>query len=237
MLPATGQPNGNEIAASAKRRFPPRRRAMDGIHLCFLLLMSIAVPGGYYGVMVARGNFHEVVPQRVYRSGQPSEQQLRVWIRQYGLKTILSLRGTTAPMAREEKTVADSLGVDMVYLSLSAHALMPSAELVRLIEVLQTAQKPMLLHCQHGVDRAGTAAALAAWLVGGQPYERAKWQAYVPPGPWKHPKGAPHISDVLVLYEDYCRQHGLSPGDSSLFKHWAAHVYCPPPAAGKRDAP
>lgn len=199
--------------------------------------MSIAVPGSYYGVMVARGNFHEVVPQRVYRSGQPSEQQLRTWIGRYGLKTIVSLRGTTAPMAEEEETVAASMGVDMVFLSLGAHTLMPSAELVRLIEVLQTAPKPMLLHCLHGVDRAGTASALAAWLVGGQPYERARWQAYVPPGPWKHPKGAPHISDVLLLYEDYCRQHRLSPDDSSLFKHWAANVYRPSPATAGHDAP
>jgi protein tyrosine phosphatase (PTP) superfamily phosphohydrolase (DUF442 family) len=208
---------------------------MEGTSLWFLLLVSIAVPAGFCGAMIAMGNFHEVVPHRVYRSGQPSPEQLRAWIQRYGLKTVVSLRGADAPMAAEEKAIATSMGADVVYLSLGAHELMSSQELVRLIDVLETARKPMLLHCYHGVDRAGTASALAAWLLGGQPYDRAKWQAYVPSGPWKHPNGSPHISDVLALYEDYCRDRGLSPDDPSLFKHWAAKVYCPPPSKHEPD--
>jgi protein tyrosine phosphatase (PTP) superfamily phosphohydrolase (DUF442 family) len=227
VLSGTGQPSeDNDIAPAKPRRSPTRRSAAEGTPLWFLLLVSIVVPGGFYGVVIARGNFHEVVPHRVYRSGQPSPEQLRVWIQRYGLKTIVSLRGTASPVAAEEEAVATSMGADMVHLSLAAHELMSSQTLVQLIEVLQTAKEPMLIHCYHGVDRAGTASAIAAWLLGGQPYDRAKWQAYVP-GPWKHPSGADHISDVLTLYEDYCRDRGLSPDDPSLFKHWARDIYRP----------
>ena len=181
---------------------------------------------------IAGGNFREVVPHRVYRSGQPDPEQLRAWIQQYRLKTIVNLRGSTAPEAVQEKALATSMGVDMVSLNLSAYELMPSETLVQLIEVLQTAQEPILLHCYHGVDRAGTASALAAWLLGRQPYDQAKWQAYVPPGPWKRWNGSAHISDTLTVYEDYCRQRGVSPDNPALFKHWAAHIYRPhPPVA------
>jgi len=186
--------------------------------------------------MLARGNFHEVVPGRIYRSGQPSVEQLRSWIPRYGLKTVVSLRGTTAPMAAEEKAVVTSQGADMVYLSLGAHELMPREELVRLIEVLQTAKEPMLIHCYHGVDRAGTASALAAWLRGGQPYDRARWQAYVPSGPWKRPNGV-HISDTLALYEDYCSRQGRSHDDRSFFMHWARDIYRPDNNSAAPDAP
>ena len=96
-----------------------RRAATDRAHLGFLLLVALVVPGAYYGVMVERGNFHEVVPGRVYRSGQPTAEQLRAWVHRYGLKTIVNLRGTAAPMAREEGLDAAAMGVDEVYLSLA----------------------------------------------------------------------------------------------------------------------
>jgi protein tyrosine phosphatase (PTP) superfamily phosphohydrolase (DUF442 family) len=227
MPSGTGQPKESTNLAPA-RRWPATtwHTATDKAELGFLIFVTIAVVGGSYGAMIARGNFHEVVPQRVYRSGQPSPERLRVWIRRYGLKTVVNLRGPTAPGAAEERALAASMGVDAVCLELNAYKVLPGRRLVQLLDVLQTARQPMLLHCYHGVDRAGTAAALAAWLLGYQPYDRAKWQAYVPLGPWKRLNGSSHISDVLTLYEDFCRARGLSPDDPSLFQHWAREVYC-----------
>jgi protein tyrosine phosphatase (PTP) superfamily phosphohydrolase (DUF442 family) len=225
MPSGTGQPKESANLASARRRPAARRTATDRAELGFLIFVTIAVMGGSYGAMIARGNFHEVVPQRIYRSGQPTPAQLRAWIGRYGFKTIVNLRGPTAPMAAEEQALATSMGVDVMCLELNAYKLLSGRKLVQLLDVLQTAKQPMLLHCYHGVDRAGTAAALAAWLLGGQPYERARWQAYVPPGPWKRFNGSGHISDVLTLYEDFCRARGASPDDPSLFQHWAREIY------------
>jgi len=187
--------------------------------------MSVLILGGYYGAATATGNLREVVPHRVYRSGQPSAGQLRAWIQHYGLKTIIVLRGQDARHAAQENAAARSMGADVVTLKLSAYVPMPSDKLVQLIEILESVKQPMLLHCRHGVDRAGTASAIAAWLVGGQSYGRARWQAYVPPGPWKDRKGTGHVSDVLAFYERYCREQGRSPGDPSFFKYWAKNVY------------
>ncbi len=222
----TGQPEERTNLAPARRRpATTRRTATDRAELGFLIFVTIAVVGGSYGAMIARGNFHEVVPQRVYRSGQPTPEQLRAWINRYGLKTIINLRGPTAPGAAEERELAASMGVDFVCVQLNAYKALSGRKLAQLLDVLQTARQPMLLHCYHGVDRAGTAAALAAWLLGCQPYDRAKWQAYVPPGPWKRVKGSSHISDVLTLYESFCRERGLNPDDPALFQRWAREIY------------
>lgn len=237
MPSGTGQPKESANLASARRRPAARRTATDRAELGFLIFVTIAVVGGSYGVMIARGNFHEVVPQRIYRSGQPTPEQLRAWIDRYGLKTIVNLRGPTAPGAAEEKALATSMGVDVVCLPLNAYKLLSGRKLVQLLDALQTAKQPMLLHCYHGVDRAGTAAALAAWLLGGRPYERARWQAYVPPGPWKRLNGSSHISDVLTFYEDFCRARGVSPDDPSLFQHWAREIYSAQDGAAEPGAP
>jgi protein tyrosine phosphatase (PTP) superfamily phosphohydrolase (DUF442 family) len=221
-----GQPKESTNLARARRvRATARRTATDRAELGFLIFVTLAAVGGSYGAMMARGNFHEVVPQRIYRSGQPSPEQLRAWIDRYGFKTVVNLRGPTAPGAAEERELAASMGVEAACLELSAYKLLPGRKLVQLLDVLQTAKQPLLLHCYHGVDRAGTASALAAWLLGGQPYDRAKWQAYVPAGPWKRSQGSGHISDVLTLYEDFCRARGVSPDDPSLFQHWAREIY------------
>jgi len=226
MPSGTGQPRESANRTPARRRpAAADRPATNRAELGFLIFVTVAVVGGSYGTMIARGNFHAVVPQRVYRSGQPTPAQLRAWIHRYGLKTVVNLRGPTAPGAAEERALAESMGVDEVCLEFSAYKLPPARNLAQLLDVFQTARLPMLLHCRQGVDRAGTAAALAAWLVGRQPYDRAKWQAYVPPGPWKRMHGSSHISDVLTLYEGFCRERGSNPDDPSLFQHWAREIY------------
>lgn len=187
--------------------------------------MSVACLAGQYGITVATGHFHEVVPHRIYRSGQPSSGQLRAWIDRYGLKTIIDLRGPDSPRIAADTAIARSMGVDMVCVRLSAYRLMRPAELVRLIEELETARQPLLLHCGHGVDRSGTASAIAAWLLAGEPYRHAKRQAYVPPGPWKRRHGRPHISDTLTVYEAYCRDHAVNPDNPDGFRYWARYVY------------
>jgi len=206
-------------------RYHSRKPALPAWQI-LILIASILL--GYHIAVFAMGrNFREVVPQRVYRSGQPDPDQLRAWIRRYKFKTIVNLRGPNSPLAAEEEAIAAATGVDIVYIELSAFRLVPSDQLKHVIEVLETAKQPILFHCNHGVDRSGTISAIAAWLLGGQPYRRAKWQAYVPPGPWKHRNGSSHISDLFDVYEDYCRARELDCGDPACFRYWAENVYNP----------
>lgn len=193
-------------------------------------VIFLGLPGGYYlWVHEINANFHEVVPEKVYRSAQPEPEQLRGWIDKYEIRTILNLRGDAGRETQDEQIVADQTGVTMLTVELSAYRLPTRKALLEVIEILETAEPPILLHCRQGMDRSGTVSALAAMLIGGEPYEKAKGESWIPPGPWKRKSHTNyvHISDMFELYEDYCEANGKNPNDLAVFRHWAAEVYDP----------
>jgi len=192
-----------------------------------VLLFAASCFGYYYVQFVVRSNFREVIPQEVYRSGQPEPAQLRQWIQEYGIRTVINLRGQTAELTSWEKSLADELGVELITFRISAYSLPARSELVGIIDSLEHCQLPVLIHCRHGVDRTGTVSALAAMICGQVSYDKAKWQAYVLPGSLKRRGNANHISDLFDLYERYCESHGLDTNDWSRFKYWSQNIYQP----------
>jgi len=204
----------------------PELKKPRGVFFVFLL---VGVISGYYGLFfAARGNFREVVPQKVYRSGQPSPAQLREWVRRYGIKTVINLRGTDEKTVADEQLLAKELGLKIIPIYLSAHRLPARYLLIELIEAIEAAELPVLIHCRAGIDRAGTASALAAMAIGQVDYDQAKWQAYVAPGPWKRKRfknrkyfqDYAHISDIFRLYESYCRDNNLDTNNWQQLKQW-----------------
>ena len=171
-------------------------------------------------------NFHELVPGQVYRSGQPSAGELKEWSAKYGLKTVVNLRGSSSrPFYDAERRAAAEAGVRLINIRFSAIRLPPAPELRRLIEALETAERPILLHCRDGSDRAGVASVLAAMAVGGQDYETATSQLSAR---YLHfDEGPDAIAGVLEKYEAHCREEGLSTGGWDEFKDWALHHYYP----------
>jgi protein tyrosine/serine phosphatase len=180
----------------------------------------------YIWMFPISSNLHEVVKDKIYRSGQPRLEQLRSWINRYNIKTVINLRGANAPHAAEEVQLAKELNVRIVFFELSAYKLMSAEKLIELLDVLKEAQQPVLIHCKNGVDRAGAVSALAAWLVGGKDFETAERQLYVPPGPWKRRWFiSPHISDTLEMYESYCYRNKLDLDSIEQFDKWIKTVY------------
>ena len=180
----------------------------------------------YVWIFAINSNFHEVVKGKIYRSGQPRLEQLRSWINHYNIKTIINLRGANTPRAAQEAELAEELDVNMIFLRISAYKLIPGEKLDKLLSALKEAQQPMLIHCNSGVDRAGTVSTLAAWLVGGKDFETAERQMYVPPGPWKRRWFvSPHISDTLEMYESYCYRNKLDLDSAEEFDKWRKTVY------------
>lgn len=107
-------------------------------------------------------NFHVVDPARVYRSGQPDANGLRIAIDNLDLRTVLNLRGVNPEKSwyAAEKAVCDELGVTHVSYPMSAKSL-PSAELLEgILDTLETAEYPMLIHCESGSDRTSAVAAI-----------------------------------------------------------------------------
>lgn len=99
-------------------------------------------------------NFDEVAPG-VYRSNQPDARRLRR-AKAMGVKTILNLRGT-AQRAHYlfEKETCDALGLELVSIPFNARSAPWANELLHVIDLFRTIEKPFLLHCKSGADRAG----------------------------------------------------------------------------------
>jgi len=170
--------------------------------------------------------FLEVVPGEVYRSAQPSPATLKRWVRQYGLKTVVNLRGPSdLPFHAQEREAARAAGVNMIDIRFTASRQPTAPWLRRFIETLESAPRPILLHCRDGIDRAGIASVMAAMAIGGKDYASAEKQMF--PRFGRSGRGQRHIIDLLDDYEEYCRRGGVPTGRWRRFRRWAMEKYYP----------
>jgi len=96
----------------------------------------------------------------VWRSNQPSTGDLER-LAKMGLKTVVNLRGATQQsFYLFEAEACQRLGLTLIDLNLSARQAPPRSKLLKLIEILDTAEAPLLIHCKSGADRTGLAAAI-----------------------------------------------------------------------------
>ena len=138
----------------------------------------ILAAGGTYFYIDHSGNFRTVSPGRVYRSGQLTEKQLVEYTGEYGIRSVLNLRGKNeqADWWKEEVAAANRLGLKHYDLGLSSRKEPTKEEIQELIAVLQEAPKPLLIHCFGGADRSGLVSAIYLYRFEGYPYEKARRQ-------------------------------------------------------------
>lgn len=135
----------------------------------FSLGLGAAALALYCGAIIYDGNFHAVEEHVLYRSAQPDKAELLSFARQYGLKSVLNLRGAHAGTRwyDEEMTAAHDLGLTHYDYALSAKRFVTSGQIAELLDIIRAAPKPLLIHCQSGADRAGLVAALFRYALGG----------------------------------------------------------------------
>ncbi|MEJ5217059.1 protein tyrosine phosphatase [Cognatishimia sp. D5M38] len=104
-------------------------------------------------------NLHQIAPD-VFRSNYPNGRRFPK-LAELGIKTILNLRGGagSVPYLLEEHYCRD-YGITMHTLNLNAHYAPDPKELLALLDLFDTVEKPLLMHCKSGADRAGLASAL-----------------------------------------------------------------------------
>jgi len=120
-------------------------------------------------------NFFEV-SDGVYRSNQPSPERLEAYKAQ-GIKTVLNLRGAGVhSQYLFEKEACDTLGLTLVDIKSSARRAPDKHVLLELAALFQTIEKPFVMHCKSGADRAGLVSALYLMLEENVPVETARDQ-------------------------------------------------------------
>jgi hypothetical protein len=87
----------------------------------------------------------------VYRSAQPSAEQLRELQRRYGIRTVLKLNSGGEPVPE---------GVTLIHHPLSVLKEPTPQQLQEILDAIDHSEKPLLVHCTHGEDRTGLVIAL-----------------------------------------------------------------------------
>jgi hypothetical protein len=171
-------------------------------------------------------NFHTVVPGRLYRTSQPSGDRLESVIRKYGIRTVINLRGCCNPMPwyLDECRVTSRNDVSLEDLGCSAGRLPPVPIVRQLIEILDGAEKPILVHCQRGIDRTGLVSAVALLLWTDASVEKAREELGFR---YLHIKlgRTGNLDRFLDLYEEWLAQQGKA-HSSAVFREWATEHYC-----------
>lgn len=117
-------------------------------------------------------NFGVVVPDGIYRGGQPSSADLK-FLQELGVRTIVKLNNHNLDKEREE---AERLGMSVVSIPLEPSTIGEAnscASVARAVAVISDRSLwPVFVHCSRGRDRAGFVVGAYRELV-----ERRGWPA------------------------------------------------------------
>ncbi len=134
-------------------------------YFIIVLAVLLSLTAGYALYIKETNNFHEITPGEAYRSAQPDKDRLEYYIKEYGIKSVLNLRGRNADKTwyLDEIETCSRLGAEHYDVGLSAYHEPDQKQVRQLLEVFRSAKRPILIHCRGGADRSGLVAAM--WKV------------------------------------------------------------------------
>lgn len=157
--------------------------------------------------------FREGMPG-VFRSPFAREEQMIRRIQQNGIRTVVCMRGGRT--ARQSERAAMAGGAAFEKVSISAKRPPRPDALLRLWQLAETAERPIMVHCRAGVDRTGLALAIIALHDTGDMELAREQLAFIPNGHLKF-FGTEAMDKVLDDYEPFL---GVLP-----FPDWVQRVY------------
>jgi protein tyrosine phosphatase (PTP) superfamily phosphohydrolase (DUF442 family) len=204
------------LARSRVRRWVPRT-------LAALLLLLGAFVAGRYGT----GNQGTVIAGRVYRSAQLSGTGLSRAIRDRGIRTVINLRGANPDQAwyRQERAATLAAGATQVDVPLASDHWLSREQARTLVELIDTCEPPLLVHCEWGAERTGLFSAFVALLRPGGSTDEAlaqfhAWYLFLPVRDGLRMRG--HV----LAYRRWLAERGRA-HSPEVFRHWIRSEYRP----------
>lgn len=118
-------------------------------------------------------NFFEVAPG-VWRSNHPTHRRFEK-LKAMGFRSVLNLRGSGgAAHYLTEVESCEKLGLALVNVTLHARYAAPREDILTLLEAFRQIEKPFVMHCKSGADRAGFASAIWLLVMEGRPVSEAR---------------------------------------------------------------
>jgi hypothetical protein len=187
-----------------------------------VLLAAVLLLSLYY--LFLSPKIYPVIESRIYRSAQLSDNALEKIINEKGIRTILNLRGkdTDSSWYADESRMAGDMNVKLFDVRLLSDELPRYRKLAAILFILQTAEKPILIHCRRGADRAGLVSALALALEQDSPLSEVKKQFSALYGvlPFYRSAGPAFFSQ----YEQWLTKNGKI-HDRAALMEWIRHGY------------
>ena len=115
----------------------------------------------------------EIAPG-VFRSNHPTKARL-IRLRKSGLRSVLSLRGST-PQAHNatERIWCEELGLSLHTVAMTDRRAPTRETLKQVIDCFRRIERPFLIHCKSGADRAGLASAMYLMAMENAPLSEAR---------------------------------------------------------------
>jgi hypothetical protein len=189
--------------------------------------LALAIGGSIWWHISLNPRFFPVIDNQVYRSAQLSASGLDSVIQTYGIRTIIALLGSEngATWYENEKSVSKRRQVQLFNIGFGSHELPQYNRLNQLVNALQSAPRPILLHCYRGADRSGMASAIAlilndassleaiekqfSWRFGVIPYSNSIGVIFFDQyNKWLSATGRRHSQDNFL---DWVRNHYVDP--------------------------
>lgn len=130
-----------------------------------------------HGFLRARFQNLHPVSTGMWRSNQPSPEQIAAHARQRGIRTILNLRGESPRgFYLLEREACAAYGVRLVDFRVYSRDAPTQETVIAARDLFERIEYPALMHCKSGADRAGLMSALYLILQEGAPIETARAQ-------------------------------------------------------------
>ncbi len=215
--------------ASPKPLKKKRSNTRIAVNLAALLGLTLVVGELIY--IFGAGNLREVIPGRIYRSSQPNPAYLDRLIAKHGIRTVFNLRGCCDPTAwyLAEAGAAQKAGISLEDFSFSAGRLPSTKVLKRLVEAIDHAEEPILIHCHQGIDRTGMVAALWLLLRTQTTFEEALPQLSLRYAHLNWGRTG-NLDRFMAYYGDYLQENELV-HRPEILRDWIERIYIP--GAGK----
>lgn len=132
-------------------------------HYLLRFVALIIVACALYFFFHRHSRFFEIVEGRFYRSAQLDTHKLDEIIKRNGIVTVINLRGNSVGKKwfEKEQSLCETNGVSLLDVDMEETDLPRNYVLNDLIISLKKVEKPVLIHCQRGVDPTGFVSALA----------------------------------------------------------------------------
>lgn len=129
----------------------------------FVCVLLIALSWAIY--IFAYGNFHRV-DENFYRSAQLFSFNMPHYIKKNGIKSVLNLRGPSKDdWYRDELEILGQHNVVYYNYRIGDRKILTKKQMDDLVDIIDKAPKPVLVHCKAGADRASLVTALYLHVI------------------------------------------------------------------------